>query len=172
MRVACAARPASDFRRLAETVLSGERRLPACNRRQLADDVVFGKAAKHRRQAASAPRSQRGVRDLLIRQGRRHAMTPRKPIHQTADPFRKTAQIFHQIGAKTGKGNLRRCDHKQGTQKHQVHHINKKEGKKCPVVAQIGLVLRNHPAGEGEVKGPGNTERRIEQLAVGSDIEE
>ena len=121
---------------------------------------------------ACAPRSRRGVRDLLIRQGRRHAMTPRKPIHQTADPFRKTAQIFHQIGAKTGKGNLRRCDHKQGTQKHQVHHINKNEGKKRPVVAQIGLVLWNHPTGEGEVKGPGNTERRIEQLAIGSDIEE
>src|SRR5205823_927862 len=53
MRVACAARPASDFRRLAETVLSGERRLPACNRRQLADDVVFSKAAKHRRLAGT-----------------------------------------------------------------------------------------------------------------------
>ena len=32
---------------------SGKRRLPACNRRQLADDVVFGKAAKHRRQGPS-----------------------------------------------------------------------------------------------------------------------
>ena len=90
MRVACAARLASDFRRLAETVLSGERRLPACNRRQLADDVVFGKAAKHRRQAACAPRSQRGVRDLLIRQVGRHAMTPRKLIYQAANPFGET----------------------------------------------------------------------------------
>jgi len=50
----------------------------------------------------------------LIRQVHRHAMTPRKPIHEIADPFRKTAQIFDQIGAKTGKGNLRRCDHEQG----------------------------------------------------------
>jgi bifunctional DNase/RNase len=33
---------------------SGERRLPACNRRQLADDVVFAKAAKHP-QARSEP---------------------------------------------------------------------------------------------------------------------
>src|SRR5205823_13889473 len=31
------------FRRLAETVLAGARGLPACNRRQPADDVVFGK---------------------------------------------------------------------------------------------------------------------------------
>jgi len=36
-------------------VVSGERRLPACNRRQLANDVPVGKAAKHRRQAACAP---------------------------------------------------------------------------------------------------------------------
>src|SRR5437016_1737053 len=108
----------------------------------------------------------------LIRQVHRHALTSRKLIRQSANPFRKAAQIFDQIGAKTGKGYLRRCDHEQDAQKQQVHHINKNERKKCPVIAQIGLVLRNHPAGKGEMKGPGNTERRVEQLAIGSNVEE
>ena len=99
-------------------------------------------------------------------------MTSRKVIHQSANPFRKAAQIFDEIGTKTGEGNLRRCDHEQDAQKQQVHHINKNEGKKGSVIAQIGLVLRNHPTGEGEVKGPGNAERRVEKLAVGRDAEE
>ena len=37
------ARLACWFRSLAETIFSGERRLPACIRRQLADEIVFGK---------------------------------------------------------------------------------------------------------------------------------
>ena len=99
-------------------------------------------------------------------------MAGRKLIQQFADPLRETSQIRHQISRETGKSNLRRCDHEQGAQKQQVHHINKNEGKKCSVIAQIGLVLWNHPTGEGEVKGPGNAERRIEQLPVGRDVEE
>ena len=99
-------------------------------------------------------------------------MTARKLIHQFADPLEETSQIRDQIGAETGKSNLRRRDHKQGAQKQQVHHINKNKGKKCSVIAQIGLVFRNHPTGEGKVKGPGNAERRVEELAVGRDVEE
>src|SRR4051794_35150802 len=34
----------------------GDRRLPACNRRQLADDIPVRQAAEHHRQAACAPR--------------------------------------------------------------------------------------------------------------------
>src|SRR4029077_16668298 len=101
-----------------------------------------------------------------------HPMSSRKLTHQFADPLEETSQIRHQISRETGKGNLPRRDHEQGAQKQQVHHINKNEGKKCSVIAQIGLVFRNHPTGEGKVKGPGNAERRIEELAVGGDVEE
>ena len=99
-------------------------------------------------------------------------MAGRKLIHQFADPPGETSQIRQQISRETGKSNLRRRDHEQGAQKQQVHHINKNEGKKCSVIAQIGLVLWNHPTGEGKVKGPGNAERRVEKLAVGGDVEE
>ena len=40
------------------------------------------------------------------------------------------------------------------------------------MIAQIGLVLWNHPKGEREVKGPGNPQNRVEELAVGGDVEE
>ena len=172
MRVACAARPASDFRRLAETVLSGERRLPACIRQQLADEIVFGKLPNTAGKLPALPEVKETGSASLIRQVHRHAMTSRKVIHQSANPFGETSQIGHQISRETGKGNLRRCDHEQSAQKQQVDHINKNEGKKCPVIAQIGLVFRNHPTGEGEVKGPGNPQNRVEELAVGGDVEE
>src|SRR6476469_8699017 len=99
-------------------------------------------------------------------------MAGRNLIQQFADPLEETSQIRHQIGRETGKSNLRRRYHEQGAQKQQVHHINKNEGKKCSVIAQIGLVLWNHPTGEGEMKGPSNPQNRVEKLAVGGNVEE
>ena len=99
-------------------------------------------------------------------------MTARKLIQQSAGPLGETSQIRRQISRETRKGDLRRCDHEQDAQKQQIHQINKNEGKKCSVIAQLGLVFRNHPTGKGEMKGPGNAERRIEELAVGRDVQE
>ena len=58
MRASRVVRPSgSDFRRLAETIFSGERRLPACSRRQLADEIVFlGSARASRAHCGASPK--------------------------------------------------------------------------------------------------------------------
>src|ERR1044071_9195494 len=99
-------------------------------------------------------------------------MAARKRVQQSTDPFRKTSEVLHQILTETDKGDLRRCYHKQDAQKHKVHQINENERKKRPVIAQISLVFRNHPAGEGKMERPGNAKNGVEKLAVGRDVYE
>src|SRR5205807_3480173 len=43
--------------------------------------------------------------------------------------------------------------------------------KKCSVIAQVGLVLRDHPTGEGEMKRPGRADDGVKQPAVGLNVE-
>ena len=45
-------------------------------------------------------------------------------------------------------------------------------GKKRAVIAQIGLALRNHPAGEREMERPGRADERVEQAAIRLHIHE
>ena len=99
-------------------------------------------------------------------------MAARVRIQQSTDPFRKFSEILQQIFTETDEGDLRRCNHKQDAQKHKIHQINENEREKRSVIAQISLVFRNHPAGEGKVERPGNTENGIEELAVWRDIDE
>src|SRR6266576_2308251 len=105
-------------------------------------------------------------RQTTARQFHRRLMAAGKRIQQSADPFRKTSEVRYQIFSETGKSDLRRCNHKQDAQKHKIHQINENERKKRSVIAQIRLVFRNHPAGEGKMERPGNTENGIEELAV------
>jgi len=99
-------------------------------------------------------------------------MAARIRIQQCTDPLRKTSEILHQIFTEIGKGDLRRCNHKQAAQKHKIHQINENERKKRSVIAQISLVFWNHPAGEGKMERPGNTENGVEKLAVRRDVHE
>jgi hypothetical protein len=105
-------------------------------------------------------------------QSHRDLMIATKRIQQSANPFGETSHIRDQVLTETGKGDLRRCHHKQDAQEHKIHQINEDERKKCSVIAQISLVFWNHPAGEGKVERPGNAENGIEELTVWRDVHE
>src|SRR5262249_52122153 len=140
----------------------------------LPDPLTQSKVRQSRDACATRKRIRRprGGDELLPRQFHRGLMAAGKGIQPSADPFRKTSEIRHEIISETSKGDLRRGDDKEDAQEQQVHQINKNEGKKCAVIAEVRLVFRNHPAGEGKMESPGNTENGVEQLAIGCDIDE
>ena len=82
------------------------------------------------------------------------------------DPVRKIADVRHQIGAETGKGNLRRRHNQHRAEQHQIHQVDHDQRKKCSVIAQVSLFLWNHPAGKCEMERPGGADEGVKQPAI------
>src|SRR5206468_6406744 len=77
-----------------QTVLAGERGLPACNRRQLADDVVFGKLpALPRMIAPHCFAKSRALRARLPGNETRHSAGVAGFLHQSEYAFPKAYPI-------------------------------------------------------------------------------
>lgn len=97
------------------------------------------------------------------------------------DELGKVFRIGEQLAAKRQKGNLRRGDHQEEREEHDVHEEDNHEGEKGAVISQVGLSFGNHPQREAEVKRPGRAEQQKQPLkrreqeespGRGGDIEE
>ncbi len=95
-----------------------------------------------------------------------------KSVAQIDNPLQEVADIRRQICAKAYKRNLWRGHDQQPAKQKQVHQINHHQREKCAVIAQIGLPLRNHPAGESEMERPGRADRGVKQSTVRLHVKE
>lgn len=106
---------------------------------------------------------------LLIRQ-RDRLMATFEMIKQSAGVFRKIAQVGDEIAAETRECDLRRSDDEKDAEQSEVHKVNEHERKECAVIAQIGLVFRNHPSRKSEMERPRGADDGEQKLAVRRDV--
>ena len=91
---------------------------------------------------------------------------PRELLEKINYPDREITEIDQQIRAEAREGGLWGCENEHPAEQKQVHQINHYERKKCSLVAEVGLILRDHPAREREMKSPRGADYCIEQSPV------
>jgi len=87
-------------------------------------------------------------------------------LEQIDDPLREVAKIRQQIRAEICERNFGRCKHEHHAEQQQVHEIDHDERKKGALIAEVGLIFRNHPAGKREMERPGRANHGIKQSPI------
>ena len=64
-----------------------------------------------------------------------------------------------------------RGENQHHAEQQQIHEIDNHEGKECPLICEIGLIFRNHPAAEREMKCPRCADDGVKQAAIRLHVE-
>src|SRR5262245_59318536 len=80
--------------------------------------------------------------------------------------------VLPKIYSETVERNVRRRDNEHGAEQHEIHEVDHDQREECSVIAQIGLILRDHPAGKCEMECPSRTDDGIKHAAVRLDVVE
>ena len=87
-------------------------------------------------------------------------------------PPREVAKIRQQICAETRKRNLRGRKNKHYAEEQQVHQIDHDEGEERALIAEVGLIFRNHPTRKREMERPCRADHSVKPPAVRLHIHE
>ena len=91
-------------------------------------------------------------------------------LEKLDNPSREVAKICQQVRAEPSKGDLSRRKNEHHAEQQQVHQIDDHEREECALIAQVGLIFRDHPAGEREMERPGGADHGIQQAPIRLDI--
>ena len=97
--------------------------------------------------------------------GRRYKLA-RELVEKINEPNREIAEVCQQIVTEIPECNLRRGDDQHHAEQKQVHQINDHKRKKHALVAQVGLIFRNHPARESEMERPRDPNDAVKQTPI------
>ncbi len=82
------------------------------------------------------------------------------------DPRHEISEIGQQIRAEAFKRDLSGRENQHDAEQRQIHQVDQDERKKCALIREISLILRDHPAGEREMERPCGANHGVKQPAV------
>ena len=95
-----------------------------------------------------------------------HANLSLELAEKSISQVEKLPGSSQQICAEAGKCDLWRRENQHHAEQQQIHQIDHHERKKCALIAEISLILRDHPAGEREMERPRCADHRVKQSPV------
>ena len=82
------------------------------------------------------------------------------------DPRHEISEVGQQIRAEAFKCDLPGRENQHDAEQREIHQVDDDQRKKCALICEIRLILRDHPAGEREMERPCDANYGVKQAAV------